>query len=364
MQRPRIRRPSLFTLAVILSVPSLRAQVYEFREYHGKKVLAICPSSFSPGYEVRACGIYGYDRVFTGTVKSATEISDTDRRLVVIPDEIFLGPATEVTVRVNQACLPVNETEIQAGDRWLFFVKRPRSRQDGQSEVWLPANGRSGPLTSSSAQEEISTLRHLERLTDSGVITGLVTHTEMKDHKIETVPVPDWAVRAKPFSGGPEYKVLTDSNGHFEFELPQDSYDVTANTQRGVLAPEHAAFVESGRCVDVDFPVRTDGRVSGTVRTADGSAASNAEIAILRVSPWPDNFTVQADKRGHFEIRGLEPGRYIIGAGVLATTLTEWRLRVYYPGVTGREHAIPIDLGKGERRTNLDFKLTPTSTSR
>lgn len=302
--------------------------------------------------------------MFTGTVKSVTVISDRERRLVTIPDEIFLGPATEVTITVDQACLPVNETEIQAGDRWLFYLKRPRSRQDGQSEVWLPTNVWSGPLTSASTQEEISTLRHLEHLTDSGVITGLVTHEEMKDNKIEEVPVPDWAVRAKPWSGGPEYKVLTDSNGHFEFELPQDSYDITANTQRGVWAPKHAAFVESGSCVAVDFPVHTDGGLSGTVRTADGSPASNAQIAILRVSPWPHNFTVQADKRGYFEVRRLEPGRYIIGEGVLATTLTEWRLRVYYPGVTGREHAIPIDLGKGERRTNLDFKLPPTSSAR
>ena len=174
MVHPRIRRASLFAVAIILSVPSLSAQVAELREYHGK--LIPCPPRFYVGYEVRACGIHGYDRVFTGTVKSASEISDTERRLVLIPDEIFLGPASEVTVTVNQACMPINEQQIQAGDRWLFYLKRPRSRQDGQSEVWLPTNGRSGPLTSASTQEEISTLRHLEYLTDSGVIAGVVTH--------------------------------------------------------------------------------------------------------------------------------------------------------------------------------------------
>jgi hypothetical protein len=359
MVRPRIRRPSLFALAVILSIPSLSAVVVELREYHGRFVP--CPPSFSLDYEVRACGIYGYDRVFTGTVKASTAISDTERRLVLIPDEIFLGPATEITATVKQACLPVNETEIQAGDRWLFYLKR---RHPLQPELVLPTNSRSGPLTSASTQEEISTLRHLKRLTDSGVITGVVTHAEMKDQKVETVPVPDWAVMAKPFSNRPAHKVLTDSNGHFEFELPSDSYDITANTERGIWAPEHAAYVAKGSCVAVDFPVQTDGGLSGTVRTADGSPASNAQIAILRVSPWSHNFTVQADKRGHFEARRLEPGRYIIGEGVLATALTEWRLRVYYPGVTSREQATPIDLAKGERRTRLDFKLPHTSTAR
>jgi hypothetical protein len=54
------------------------------------------------------CGTFGYARVFTATVKSATEISDTDKRLELIPDEIFLGSASEVTATVNQACLPLN----------------------------------------------------------------------------------------------------------------------------------------------------------------------------------------------------------------------------------------------------------------
>jgi hypothetical protein len=54
------------------------------------------------------CGTFGSARVFTATVKSATEISDTDKRLELIPDEIFLGSASEVTATVNQACLPLN----------------------------------------------------------------------------------------------------------------------------------------------------------------------------------------------------------------------------------------------------------------
>lgn len=203
----------LFFLAVACIVPSLSAVIVELRVYHGKQVQ--CIYSGAPYSGVRECGTYGYARVFTGTVKSMTEISDTDKRLGLIPDETFLGPATEVTATVNQACMPLNEPEIQAGDKWLFYLHGHR----GQDLV-VPYNSRSAPVNSVSAQEEIATLRHLARLTDSGVITGRVTHLEMKENKIESVPVPDWAVTAKSFSGGPEYKVLADTNGHFEFELP------------------------------------------------------------------------------------------------------------------------------------------------
>jgi hypothetical protein len=93
----------------------MSAVIVEIHMYHGKFVQ--CPSSGPDIFGGRACGINGYDRVFTGTVKSATEISDIDKRLVLIPDETFLGLATEVTATVNQACMPPNEPEIQAGDR-------------------------------------------------------------------------------------------------------------------------------------------------------------------------------------------------------------------------------------------------------
>jgi hypothetical protein len=355
-------RLALFVIAVICLAPTLSAELTEIRVYHGKQIQCMHSGLRSSGGTV--CGTFAYARVFTGTVKSATEVSFTDKRLVLIPDEVFLGSASMVTAIVNQGCLPPNEPEIKAGDRWLFYLQSPwRPGQDAQDqELVLPYDSRSGPLDSASVQEEISTLRHLARLTDSGVITGHVTRMEMKDQKVDSVPISDWALTAKSVATGVEYKALTDRNGHFEFELPPDSYSVTANTQRGSWAPDRDPFVRTAQCSDVDFLMHADGGLSGTVTTADGGPASNAQVAILRVSPWHEYFTVKTDGRGHFEVRGQEPGRYIVGEGVFANTITEWRLRAYYPGVSTREQATPIDLGKGEWRTDIDFKL-PSSTA-
>jgi hypothetical protein len=199
---------------------------------------------------------------------------------------VFLGPATEVTATVNQGCLPLNEPELKAGDRWLFYLQSPGfpGTEEKAKELVLPYDSRSGPVDSVSAREEISTLRHLARLTDSGVITGHVTRVEMKDQKIDSVQVSEWALTAKSVSSGIEYNSLTDSNGHFEFELPPDHYQVTANTQRGSWAPDRDPFVTKGRwaqCADVDFPLRADGGLSGTVTMDDGSPVSNAQVAIL-----------------------------------------------------------------------------------
>jgi hypothetical protein len=355
----------LFGLAVACVVPSLSAVIVELRMYHGKQIQCLHSGLGLHSPTGRICGTYGFARVFTGTVKSVTAISDTDRRLELIPEKTFLGPASEVTATVNQACMPLDEPEIQAGDKWLFYLQSPwrpgQNEQEQQGELVLPYDSRSGPLDSTSTQEEILTLRHLARLTDSGVVTGRVIRMEEAAEKIKSVPIPDWALTAKSVSSGIEYKAVTDSNGHFEFELPADSYSVTANTQRGSWSPDADPFVRKTGCSEVDFSLHADGELSGTVTTADGKPAAKIQVAILRESPWPEYFTVQTDERGHFEVRGQDSGRYIVGEGVLALTVNkEFPLRVYYPGVSSRDHAKPIDLGQGEWRTDIDFSLPAT----
>jgi hypothetical protein len=43
-----------------------------------------------------------YARVFTGTVKSATEAGDVEKRVQLVPDKVFVGDASEVTAIGNQ----------------------------------------------------------------------------------------------------------------------------------------------------------------------------------------------------------------------------------------------------------------------
>jgi len=80
----------------------------------------------SLGFNAWSCGTQGYTRVFTGTVRSAVDVSDTEKRLELIPDEVFLGNTSELTATVNQECLAENQPEIQAGDQWLFYVRPKR----------------------------------------------------------------------------------------------------------------------------------------------------------------------------------------------------------------------------------------------
>jgi len=113
-------------LAFIAIVPHLSAMVAEGRLYHGRVVQCLHGGAW---IGQRNLGVYTRaqiykEQVFTGTVHSVVEISFTDRRLQIVPDEVLLGDASgEITATMNQACLRENSPEIKAGDKWLFFLR-------------------------------------------------------------------------------------------------------------------------------------------------------------------------------------------------------------------------------------------------
>jgi hypothetical protein len=349
-------RLHVFVLAVACFVPCLSAEIRETRVHHGKKFQCV-HGGFSMIGGGQVCGTQGYARVFTGSVKSAIEISDTDKQLTLIPDEIFSGDrASEVTATVDQACMPQGQPEIQAGQKWLFYLG-----EDGD----LPFDSPSKPL--SEAQDDIAVLRHLARLTGhQAIITGNVQSIGETKDKLNPVAVTNRKIVVKGVLG--EYVALTNYNGHFEFELPPDAYEVTANTEPGLreaesIMPRGSTYIANGACLNINFTLLTDGRLAGRVTAKDGKPARFVKVAIIPISPVHPQFTVDADEYGHFEVGGRQPGQYIIGVGLLAPfDSAEWKSRVYYPGVPNQRQAKIIELGDGEWRTDLNFKLPSISS--
>ena len=156
-----------FVLAAACVVPSLSALIVEEREYHGKKVTCVHGGAWLAQTTI---GVYSrariYEQVFTGTVQSAVEITDTDKRLQITPDEVFLGDAAgEITATVNQACLPENLPEIKAGDKWLFYVRTKKYLHPEGKPAYITSDGLMVPFDGpskpvSQAQNDICLLRH------------------------------------------------------------------------------------------------------------------------------------------------------------------------------------------------------------
>lgn len=321
------------------------------RDYRGKHIA--CVRSGLQGFG-RSCGTReGYEDVFIGSVVSATEITDTEKRLQLVPEEVFYGnPAGLLTVTTSQgACLG----DIQPGDKWLFYLQR-----DDKTRILLLSYGSpSAPITD--AQAGIDLLRRLAQMNDSGIIMGQVTQPIWNDNKWETsIPVLDCKIVAKQQANGREYAAFTGSDGHYEFEpLPPGSYHLSASTAEGLWAEEGTTGVRPRSCSQVGFQLEPDGRISGQVMAADGKPAKYVQVAIVPVSAGSLQFTSAfADELGRFEVRALHPGRYLVGVGIQAQPgSSEWHSRVYYPGVRDRNVAVTINLDSAEKRTNVDFQL-------
>jgi hypothetical protein len=338
-------------LAAVYVVPALPAQIVEGRQYHGHS--ATCVHSGIVQTNGTDCGTQDYARVFTGTVKSAFDIGETDKLLQLIPEEVFVGdPVSEVLAVTNQACL---HREIRAGEKWLFYVYR-NTKTNG---LVLPYDSPSKPIAD--AQDDIARLRHLQKLGDSGLLTGAVTRIVSKT-PWKFSRVPNRKVVVKRASDGAEFTAETDSNGRYEIEVPPNSYTLSANTEEGLWAPETTTSVRKRACVGVGFLMHTDGRISGTVTAADGKPARYAQIQIVPVSTEEQPFTVLADADGHFEVGGQGAGRYLVGAGVPAKAGgAQWQPSIYYPDVSKRDRAQAIELHEDQWRADLTIKLPPSS---
>jgi hypothetical protein len=349
-QRCALLVPALCILPTLIN-SSASAQ-FEGHDYHGKQILC-----YIRGRE-GSCGISdGYEAVFTGTVVSVTETANGEKRLQLMPEEVFSGAvAGSLTVITDQGeCFG----DFQAGDRWLFYLQRdPKTKS-----LLLKYASPTRPIAD--AQAPIEILRRLAHLNGSGIIMGEVTEPIWNDNKWETsIPVPDHKIIAKQPANGREYAAFADNDGHYEFEpLPPGEYQVSANTAGGLLAEEGSTTIGPRSCSLMGFSLEPDGSISGRVIEADGEPAKYVQVAIVPVSTGNMQFTsALADELGRFEVKALHPGRYFVGVGIQPRVgNVDGRSGIYYPGVRDRNIAVIIDLGRAEKRANLNFQLPPSA---
>ncbi len=358
----RKTRLGFVCLAVAAIVSSLSAAIVEIREYHGKQVQ--CIHSGLRGV-AKQCGTKAYARVFTGFVNSSVEVGDTDKLLHLTPDEVFVGDSSDATVITNQACL---NTDIQAGDKWLFYLYRDPK----DDKLILSYDSPSKPITK--AEDDISMLRKLGRLTDTGIIIGTIERLSETQNVMST-PLANHKVVAKNAKNGQEYSAYTSEDGHFTFELPVGKYDVVPAAEYGLVEVEEGFApmlkgsipVVKQECWQHDFAVKpaasvvppNTGTISGHLGSPDGKP--------FTVHPWVQIVSLDSelftsayvDAKGYFEARDVEPGRYVVGLGIQpgAGYFSDVPTPVYYPGVGTKEQAIIIELRPHEKRTNIDFQL-------
>src|SRR6266702_132818 len=332
----------------LLVSQSTSAQIFEIREYHGRRIT--CGRSGLMGWSMPCGADQGYAEVFIGSILSVVDVSKDEKQLRLRPDEVFFGvPGNEVTVTTSQGdCLP----EAHAVDRWLFFLQK----DEKSGNLVLSYGSPSGP--EAEVSKTIDLLRRLAVMQNSGVITGNVTRIESHDDGQDYIPASDHRLVAKRKDDGSQYKAFTDSKGDYEFQdLPVGTYELTSNTIEGLWAEEGSVKLTPKSCSRVNYALRPDGRISGRVRTSSGLPAPNTRVVIVPANSKDSSWnSVSADEQGHLRFRGVKPGRYLIGVGI-GEQEPGGQSHVYYPGVSNRSNAMVIELGLADQRENIDFDL-------
>jgi hypothetical protein len=109
--------------------------------------------------------------------------------------------------------------------------------------------------------------------------------------------------------------------------------------------------------------MHVDGSVAGSVMLPDGDKSRTWNVEAVPLGAH-DTSAASAftDDEGHFVLRGMKPGRYVIGIEVVGVSSQyDLNFGVYAPGVRNSAAAQIIDLGKGEKRTGVDIHLPAES---
>src|SRR5215831_4942832 len=213
----RIQRILAVLTMVFSGLGIAGAQIVSTFEKDGKTVTCMHSGLMS---DLNDCGVRSdwYTYVFVGSISAITPAKDDEKRIQVIPEEVFSGePASPLTVLTSQApCLP----DLAVGDRWLFFLRK----EDGKPIVLDFYGNDSRPVAY--AQKQIETLRRLKTIGDFGILRGSL----VRGGYLERKTVPNARVVARRASDDIQFVATTGSDGNYEFPpVPPGEYKLTAD---------------------------------------------------------------------------------------------------------------------------------------
>lgn len=331
------------------------AQIIEERIVGNKTVTCVHSGLTS---DLKDCGVRSdwYAYVFVGSISSITPAKGDEKRIQLVPEEVFHGePASPLTVLTSQApCLP----ELAVGDHWLFYLRK----EDGKPIVLDYGGNDSLPVAH--AQEQIETLRRLKTIGDFAIMRGSV----VRGGYFERKAVPNARVVARRASDNMQFVATTDRDGHYEFEpLPPGKYKFSANAIGLLEANGGELNVPAGACWDQTLSRSPHAELGGHLQRSDGSPLPEVDVLIMREDEsWFT--TAKADERGYFHDI-LQPGKYVIGINLPGAP--PWKVgggagagldippaSLYYPGVQSRSAALAITLADDEKRDDIDFVIS------
>jgi hypothetical protein len=303
--------------------------------------------------------LFSVEEVFRGEVGPQAAVAATE----ILPTPVKLENGLQGVKHTSTADC---EYHFKQGERYVVYANFDRTRA-GSLRVGL---NRTRALAQ--AAEDLAFLRGLKSADPtSGRVYGRVIR---RDRNLSDGSYLDDAAvegaRVEVSGAGGARAATTDREGFYQLNgLAPGNYSVRALLPETLAVyEEQQAQVAARGCAQVDFYTNFDGRVSGRVTDAEGQPAGELKIDLIRAD-GPEislnGLWALTDKEGRYELKGVPPGRYLLGFGLGSEPDARAPFpRTYYPGAQSASTATTVDVGPGQRVTLLDLRMPPRRADR
>lgn len=304
-----------------------------------------------------------------GSTATAYQVSGTeDFRFEVL--EVFKGdPGRKVTVTGGN-------NEFSLGKEYLIFASRNPSTEALGTGVC--SGNRS--IENAERDPDLAWLRAYPAAPPTASIFGQVRWGYPINEMSSTVENP--ASITITMAGERTFTVSTTINQSYTFkDLPPGAYTLTAIAPDGLTAMAWDSkgttvsvekdtvtrTVAAKGCSEIDWYVRYDIHIKGTVTDSDGNPLSGVPMGLLRPAQNRIGFQITrnqlTDAGGHYDFSGIPPGDYRVATHPLGPNNLDPYAPVYYPSGNSFSAAKLIHLSPSGNLESINFVQGPALAS-
>lgn len=228
----------------------------------------------------------------------------------------------------------------------------------------------SGSKPIANATEDLAWIRRAARGEASNRVYGAVyQHYESYRPKSASVPLAGAKVRLQ--GAGPSAEATSGPDGEYDFGgVTSGRYHLWAELPPWEGSYRQEVELRAGGCVERALRMQSHGVVRGTVRKADGAAAANVSVELVRVlrdGALAEDYSLWAETnaQGQFSIRDAPAGTFVAGVNLRSpmTATQPWR-PTYFPGASVQSEAKVLELQPNQETANVHIQLPPPRPTR
>jgi hypothetical protein len=315
--------------------------------------------------------------IFRGRVLQITPIPPEPPTEVTLPDgtksEIYglspVGPMDQVRFQVLEVFKGDPGPEItlagidqifgKGGEFLVYAQRNPKTGEFGASAFCA----RTGSLTDAQPAADLAWLRAYPTAPPTAAIFGSV----YMDYGATDIPL--ISVTA---SGAATTRTVATAGDHtYTFkDLPPGDYTVTAVLPAGYTALDKdtaSVTVTPKGCAEVDWAIRHDSHIRGTVTDSFGNPAPNVHVTLLTpTSESRYGFDIgesqRTDATGRYDISKADPGDYWVALNYDGPNNNVPYAPAYYPSGSVQSTAKLIHLDASDTKDNINLVLPPPLT--